>query len=109
VQRVEGNVTRFERLGLVDGLSEAQVLSLFQDSEEFLWVGPHGGGLARLDRQTGEFAVYRHTEDPQSLSSDNVYAWDARPSDRSLTGGAERTEDPGEPLPERPQSGRDLV
>ncbi len=50
-------------------------MALLEDARGALWVGTHGGGLARLDRETGEFARYRHRrEDSHSLSSNNVTA-----------------------------------
>jgi two-component system sensor histidine kinase ChiS len=72
VQKVEGNVTRFGRLGLEDGLSEAQIWALFQDSQGFLWVGT-ANGLNKYDGYT--FTVYRHDPtNPASLSTSAIYA-----------------------------------
>jgi signal transduction histidine kinase/ligand-binding sensor domain-containing protein len=39
-------------------LSHDQVWSLFEDSSGVLWVGTFGGGLNRLDRDTGQFTRY---------------------------------------------------
>jgi streptogramin lyase len=72
VQIVEGNVTRFERLGLEEGLSELQIYAISQDSQGFLWIGTQDG-LNRYDGHT--FTVYRHDpDDPLSLSHDLVRA-----------------------------------
>jgi PAS domain S-box-containing protein len=69
---VEGNVTRFERLGLEDGLSEAQIGAIFQDSQGFVWIGTRDG-LNKYDGYT--FTVYRHDPaDPTSLSTNVIYA-----------------------------------
>lgn len=68
---VEGNVTRFERLGLEDGLSQGCVLSIVQDSEGFVWIGTQDG-LNKYDGYT--FTVYRHDPtDPASLSTNVIY------------------------------------
>jgi signal transduction histidine kinase/ligand-binding sensor domain-containing protein len=39
-------------------LSHNRVWSLFEDSAGVLWVGTYGGGLNRLDRNTGQFTRY---------------------------------------------------
>ena len=39
-------------------LSHDRVWSLFEDSTGVLWVGTYGGGLNRLDRDTGQFVQY---------------------------------------------------
>ena len=72
MRNVEGNVTRFERLGLEDGLSEAQVMAVFQDSQGFLWIGTQYG-LNKYDGYT--FTVYRHDPaDPTSLNTNVISA-----------------------------------
>jgi ligand-binding sensor domain-containing protein len=72
VQTVDGNVTRFERLGLEDGLSEAQIHALVQDSQGFLWIGT-SDGLNKYDGYT--FTIYRHDPTkPTSLSTNVIYA-----------------------------------
>jgi two-component sensor histidine kinase/ligand-binding sensor domain-containing protein len=38
-----------ERYGLREGLSQANVTCLFQDSRGYIWVGTHGGGVNRFD------------------------------------------------------------
>jgi PAS domain S-box-containing protein len=72
VQTVEGNVTRFERLGLEDGLSQGCVNAILQDSQGFLWIGTQDG----LNKYDGySFTVYRHDPtDPASLSGNTIYA-----------------------------------
>jgi len=71
VQTVEGNVTRFERLGLEDGLSEAQILAILQDSQGFLWIGTQDG-LNKCDGYT--FTAYRpDLTNPASLSTKVIH------------------------------------
>jgi ligand-binding sensor domain-containing protein len=49
-------------------LSNNVLWSIFEDVKGTLWVGTDGGGLNRLDRQTGEFTVFRNDPaDPNSL------------------------------------------
>jgi PAS domain S-box-containing protein len=56
-------------------LGSNMVMALLEDTHGAVWVGTHGGGLGRLDPQTGEFTWYSHrTENPESLSSNNVTA-----------------------------------
>ena len=49
------------------------VLSIYEDFDGVLWVGTSGGGLNRLDWETGQFSHYQHDpNDPLSLSNDVV-------------------------------------
>lgn len=41
---------------VMNGLPQSQVLSLLEDKSGYLWIGTHGGGLARFDGR--EFKVY---------------------------------------------------
>ncbi|MFN2218196.1 MAG: two-component regulator propeller domain-containing protein, partial [Anaerolineae bacterium] len=72
MQTIEGNVTRFERLGLDDGLSQGCVNAILQDRQGFLWIGTQDG-LNKYDGYT--FTVYRHDPtDPTSLGSNTIHA-----------------------------------
>jgi len=56
-------------------LSANLVMALYQDRDDFLWVGTSGGGLNRYDPANEQFNHYRHDPaDPNTLSSDNVSA-----------------------------------
>jgi len=71
MQIVEGNVTRFERLGIEDGLSQITTMAICQDSQGFLWIGTQDG-LNKYDGYT--FTVYRNDPtDPTSLSTNVIY------------------------------------
>ena len=61
-------------------LSHNSVLKLLEDSTGAIWLGTWGGGLNRLDPQTGEITRYHYDEsDPTSLSNDTVAAlWEDR-------------------------------
>ncbi len=50
-------------------LSHNNVWSLFEDSTGVLWVGTYGGGLNRLDRDTGQFAHY-DADDFQNITDE---------------------------------------
>jgi signal transduction histidine kinase/ligand-binding sensor domain-containing protein/CheY-like chemotaxis protein/AraC-like DNA-binding protein len=62
----------FCHLGVENGLSQASVISIFQDSKGFLWFGTRNG----LNRYDGyEFNVFRReTNDSLSLSDNYIYA-----------------------------------
>src|SRR6478735_6592141 len=60
----------FVRLSLEDGLSQARVGAIVQDSEGFIWLGTQEG-LNRYDGYT--FQVFLHDpEKPRSLSHNSV-------------------------------------
>jgi len=51
------------------------VVSIYEDRSGVLWVGTFGGGLNRLDRETGTFVRYQHDpEDPHSLTNNQVFS-----------------------------------
>ena len=57
------------------GLSDARVRAIREDHTGALWIGTLGGGLNRLDVDTGRITAFRHqASDPGSLSSDRVQA-----------------------------------
>jgi PAS domain S-box-containing protein len=63
-----------------DSLSDNTIMALMLDSAGTLWVGTWGGGLDRVDpRAATETLPFFHQRynayDPQSLSSDNIWAY----------------------------------
>jgi signal transduction histidine kinase/ligand-binding sensor domain-containing protein/DNA-binding response OmpR family regulator len=52
-----------------EGLSQSTVLSIFQDSEGFIWMGTRGGGLNRFDGQ--KFDVFLNQLNDTTTLSDN--------------------------------------
>jgi signal transduction histidine kinase/ligand-binding sensor domain-containing protein/CheY-like chemotaxis protein len=51
-------------------LSQSTINSILQDKKGFMWFGTQEG----LNRYDGhEFAIYKHSSAPHSLSSDNIY------------------------------------
>ncbi|MCD7936775.1 MAG: response regulator [Tannerellaceae bacterium] len=53
------------------GLSH-KVVSSFAETGPYVWIGTEGGGLNRMDRQTGEFTWFRSRKNGPGLSYDNV-------------------------------------
>lgn len=68
---------RFDRISIEDGLSQATILSMHQDSAGFMWFGTEEG----LDRFDGyEFTNYRNDPaDSESISCSYVWAIDEDP------------------------------
>ena len=61
------NKVQFERLSVKDGLSQISVISMFQDSQGFMWFGTREG----LNKYDGyNFLIYRES-DPDSYISNN--------------------------------------
>lgn len=48
------------------------IVSSFADDGKYLWIGTEGGGLNRMNKLTGDFTVYKHDENSNSLSYNNV-------------------------------------
>ena len=67
-----GPVTRFERLSIIDGLSQNTINTILQDSKGFLWVGTQDG----LNRYNGyEFSIFRHdAQNNHSISNNFITA-----------------------------------
>ncbi|HWB28283.1 MAG TPA: two-component regulator propeller domain-containing protein [Chitinophagaceae bacterium] len=60
----------FSRIGIQDGLSDNQVVTIFKDSQGYIWFGTQSG----LNRYDGySVKVFRHDDaDPASLSDDYI-------------------------------------
>ncbi|KAA6303216.1 MAG: Sensor histidine kinase TodS [Candidatus Ordinivivax streblomastigis] len=54
-----------------DGLNHSPV-SAFAEDAQSLWIGTEGGGINRMNKQTGRFTYLVHTNDNNSLSHNNV-------------------------------------
>lgn len=77
--RFDPHLKPFHHMGhdpLASGsLSHSTVMAVWEDDEGAVWVGTLGGGLNRVDRQTGTVTRYRHTAgDPGSLCSDRIWS-----------------------------------
>ncbi len=56
-------------------ITSSVIFSLYEDSNNRLWIGTDGGGLNRYWEKKNIFTSYKHDLDnPSSLSSDKVYA-----------------------------------
>jgi signal transduction histidine kinase/ligand-binding sensor domain-containing protein len=65
------STARFDKIPMVDGLSDDVVYSILQDRQGFMWFGT-GNGLTRYDGY--QFTVYQSDPgDPTSLTHDAVY------------------------------------
>lgn len=54
--------------------NDLMVWNIFEDSQKDLWFSTHYNGLTHLDRKTGTYHFYPHSEaDPRSLSSPVVW------------------------------------
>ena len=70
LDRKTGRMTAYRASGPAVG---TDVISIFEDRSNNLWVGTWGHGLHRFDRRTGKFTTYQHDPaDPYSLSNDIV-------------------------------------
>lgn len=56
VVRSQNDFYSTRRYSLADGLPQSQATSLMEDNNGYLWVGTHGGGIARFDGR--EFKTY---------------------------------------------------
>ena len=67
------NFTRYTISEASASQDDSVVVSIFKDRIGMLWVGTFGGGLVRLDPQTGEFKTFRNDpQDPGSISNDSI-------------------------------------
>ncbi|MFH2053693.1 MAG: two-component regulator propeller domain-containing protein [bacterium] len=62
---------RFQRLMLADGLSQSSILSVYQDSRGFIWLGTQDGVNRYDGRQIISFKA--DPENPSSISDPNVW------------------------------------
>jgi signal transduction histidine kinase/ligand-binding sensor domain-containing protein len=63
---------KFHRLMLADGLSQSSIISTYQDSRGFIWMGTQDG-LNRYDGQ--QIISYKpDPDDPHSLSDPNIWS-----------------------------------
>lgn len=61
------------------------VISLFEDPAGRLWVGTNGGGMARMNRETGWFDVWSQSSEAGSALSNNSVLFFGMPADGRLT------------------------
>ncbi len=54
-------------------LDDQQVLSIYEDRENTIWVGTNSGGINRLNRATGKFVSYYNTNNPKLTCILNMY------------------------------------
>lgn len=72
-----GTFTHYLRGIPEDGSPSHQFIysAIYMDDDDMLWVGTYGGGLCRLDTETGSCFSYHHdTDDPTTISDNIVYS-----------------------------------
>jgi signal transduction histidine kinase/ligand-binding sensor domain-containing protein/DNA-binding response OmpR family regulator len=47
-------------------------VSAFAEDKQSLWIGTEGGGINRMDKQSGQFTYYTRSENENSLASNNI-------------------------------------
>lgn len=57
----------------ISDTSSFLVHSLYQDSDDTLWIGTYGAGLIHFSPENGILEQYRHSDAPRSLSNDIVF------------------------------------
>jgi signal transduction histidine kinase/ligand-binding sensor domain-containing protein/CheY-like chemotaxis protein/HPt (histidine-containing phosphotransfer) domain-containing protein len=76
----DGGLSRYEPssddfVSYTSGFGDLRVRAIREDHTGVLWIGTLGGGLNRLDADTGRIGSFRHdSANPASLSSDRVQA-----------------------------------
>lgn len=75
VNRLNPTTGQYDRFTVGEHGITSDVLSIAEDRTGTLWLGTSGQGLARFDRRTGRFRMYRHIDgDPSSPSDDTIPA-----------------------------------
>lgn len=64
--------SRFKNYFSEDQQLNHNVVSAFAEEDDFVWVGTEGGGLNRMDKETGKFLYLKHGHGGNTLSYDNV-------------------------------------
>ena len=72
LNRLDRRTGQYVRFAVGDGGQSSDVLSIVEDRTGTLWAGTSGQGLARLDRRSGRFKLYRHVEGDSSSISSNI-------------------------------------
>ncbi len=69
VSQLLSQTYNFRNYNTEHGLSQSQVLSIFQDSEGYMWFGTNSGGVSKFDGHT--FTTYNSSK---GLINDVVFA-----------------------------------
>ena len=75
LNRYDGRAFKIYRNELTNknSLSNNYVISLLEDRQGYIWVGTYGGGLNRMNPDTGEFVRFQHKKsDPASIASNDI-------------------------------------
>jgi len=78
LSRYEASLHGFVSYGAISAganLSDQRIRSIHEDFAGVLWMGTYGGGLNRLEPDTGRLTAFHHdARDAHSLSSDRVFS-----------------------------------
>ncbi|MES2139683.1 MAG: two-component regulator propeller domain-containing protein [Bacteroidota bacterium] len=66
--KVEGQVYNFSNFTVETGLSQPQILAVFQDDNGVMWFGTNGGGITKYDGKS-----YEYITDKDGLADNVVY------------------------------------
>ncbi|WP_169311977.1 hybrid sensor histidine kinase/response regulator transcription factor [Pseudopedobacter saltans] len=64
--------TLYQHFSYKNSLSSNIVSAMVEDGYGNLWIGTEGGGLNYLDRKTGRFKEYKHTQGEENSLSSNL-------------------------------------
>lgn len=68
ITKAEGQVYNFTNYAVETGLSQAQILAVFQDDNGVMWFGSNGGGITKYDGNS-----YEYITDKDGLADNLVY------------------------------------
>ncbi|MDO9188166.1 MAG: two-component regulator propeller domain-containing protein [Bacteroidia bacterium] len=66
--KVEGQVYNFSNYTVETGLSQPQILAVFQDDDGVMWFGTNGGGITKFDGNS-----YEYFTDKDGLADNLIY------------------------------------
>lgn len=62
----------FKTYTVEQGQLNHSLVSGFTEDDNYLWIATEGGGLNRMDKQTGQFVYYKNNSSENSLAYDNI-------------------------------------
>ena len=81
LKKADGQVYNFSNYTAESGLSQSQILSVFQDEKGVMWFGTNGGGITKFDGNS-----YEYLTDKDGLADNLVYCITKDKAGRILIG-----------------------